>query len=91
MLISGVAAWGIFGIIFLCNPVQGYWDIAILGTCLDAEDHFWSTSIMGIVLDWVIWLLPIPVVGRLKLPRRQKMGLMVVFGFGGLYVFLHRL
>jgi hypothetical protein len=80
----GAASWGVFGVIFLCKPVHKYWDSAVAGTCMNAESHFWSTSIIGIVIDWAIWLLPIPVVGRLRLPRRQKMGLLVVFGLGGL-------
>lgn len=86
VMILGATAWGVFGVIFLCDPVHKYWDMTVLGTCMDAETHFWSTSIIGIVLDWAVWLLPIPVVGKLKLPRRQKLGLLVVFGLGGLCV-----
>jgi hypothetical protein len=82
-VILGAAAWGVFGVIFLCNPIPSYWDLRVPGSCGNAEDHFFSTSILGIVLDWAIWILPIPVVGRLKLPRRQKMGLLAVFGLGG--------
>ncbi|KAL6704524.1 hypothetical protein ACN47E_008153 [Coniothyrium glycines] len=82
VVILGAAAWGIFGVIFLCKPVQQYWDITLPGSCMDAEDHFWSTSIIGIVLDWAIWLLPVPAIGRLRLPRRQKIGLILVFGLG---------
>ena len=80
----GAVSWGVFGVIFLCSPVQKYWDSSTPGSCRNAEVHFWSTSIIGIVLDWAIWLLPIPVVGRLRLPRRQKIGLLVVFSLGGL-------
>lgn len=86
VLVLGAAAWGIFGNIFLCNPVQSYWDVSMSGTCMDKEKHFWSTSIIGIVLDFAIWILPIPVIGKLKLPKRQKMGLSIVLGLGGLYV-----
>ncbi|KAH5499869.1 hypothetical protein HBI29_157560 [Parastagonospora nodorum] len=82
--IIGAAAWGIFGVIFLCKPIHTYWNLRVNGTCMDAETHFFSTSVIGIVLDWAIWILPIPVVGRLKLPRRQKWGLMCVFGLGGM-------
>ncbi|KAH5251600.1 hypothetical protein HBI71_154770 [Parastagonospora nodorum] len=82
--IIGAAAWGIFGVIFLCKPIHTYWNLRVNGTCMDAETHFFSTSVIGIVLDRAIWILPIPVVGRLKLPRRQKWGLMCVFGLGGM-------
>lgn len=50
---------------------------------MNAERHFLSTSVIGIVLDWAIWILPIPVVGQLNLPRRQKCGVVGVFGLGG--------
>ena len=84
LLIIGATAWGVFGIIFLCNPVKTYWDVRADGKCMNAEHHFWSTSIVGIIIDWAIWILPMPIVGRLRLPRRQKIGLWIVFGFGGL-------
>ncbi|KAF1829235.1 hypothetical protein BDW02DRAFT_177731 [Decorospora gaudefroyi] len=81
--IIGATAWGIFGNVFLCDPVQSYWDIALSGTCMDKETHWRSTSIIGFLLDIAIWVLPIPLVGKLQLPRRQKMGLLIVFGMGG--------
>ncbi|CAO2647067.1 Nn.00g079890.m01.CDS01 [Neocucurbitaria sp. VM-36] len=82
VIILGAAAWGIFGVVFLCAPVQSYWNVTVSGTCKNAENNFWSTSIIGIVLDCAIWVLPIPVVGGLRLPRRQKIGLLIVFGMG---------
>ncbi|KAH7413936.1 hypothetical protein DE146DRAFT_783683 [Phaeosphaeria sp. MPI-PUGE-AT-0046c] len=83
-LTISAAAWGVFGVIFLCNPTHAYWDLETPNaTCKSAENHFLSTSIMGIVLDWAIWVLPIPVVGRLRLPRRQKKCMLGVFGLGG--------
>jgi hypothetical protein len=53
---------------------------------MNKESHFWSTSIIGIVLDFSIWVLPIPVVGKLRLPKRQKISLTAVFNLGGLWV-----
>lgn len=84
MSVLSATAWGTLGVVFLCRPVQRYWDMTAPGSCIDAEMHFWSTSIIGIVLDAAIWVVPMPVVGRLKLPRRPKMGVFVLFGVGGL-------
>ena len=81
-LVVGATGWGVFGNIFLCKPVQSYWDITITGTCMNKEKHFWSASVIGIVIDFAIWILPLPVLSLLKLPRRQKLGLLVVFGLG---------
>jgi hypothetical protein len=83
-LVLGAATWAVFGVVFLCDPIRSYWDLRVPGTCGNAEDHFFSTSVVGIFLDWAIWILPIPVVNRLNLPRRQRMGLLAVFGLGGM-------
>ncbi|KAF1962584.1 hypothetical protein CC80DRAFT_531417 [Byssothecium circinans] len=83
-LIAAALAYGFCGILFLCNPVEKFWNLQVPGTCNDAERYFWSTSIMGGVLDFAIWILPMPMVGRLKLGRRQRWGLLAVFGLGAL-------
>ncbi|ORY19184.1 hypothetical protein BCR34DRAFT_552696 [Clohesyomyces aquaticus] len=82
-LVMGAATWGILGVVFMCLPVRKYWDIAIPGTCMDPHDHFLSSASIGIVLDFAIWVLPMPVIGRMQLPGRQKAWLMAVFGLGG--------
>ncbi|KAF2754780.1 hypothetical protein EJ05DRAFT_503727 [Pseudovirgaria hyperparasitica] len=41
-------------------------------------------SPINVILDLVVWLLPMPLVSQLKLPRRQKIGLMVLFTLGGM-------
>ncbi|EUC41040.1 hypothetical protein COCMIDRAFT_30116 [Bipolaris oryzae ATCC 44560] len=83
ILVSSATAWGALGNIFLCRPIRSYWDVTVPGVCMNKERHFWSTSIIGIVVDVTIWMLPLPVVGRLSLPKRQKTGLLIVFGLGG--------
>jgi hypothetical protein len=40
------------------------------------------TTTPGTVTDFLIFLLPMPVVWTIKLPRRQKFILSAVFGFG---------
>jgi hypothetical protein len=47
----------------------------------------WFTfAATSIVTDLAIWLLPMPVLKSLQLPRKQKYSLMGVFALGGLYV-----
>lgn len=84
VLVLAAAGWGVGGVIFLCKPVQKYWNGELSGTCINAEYHFWSTAILGIVLDWVIWGLPMPVIGKLKVGRQQRIWLMGMFGLGAL-------
>ena len=40
VVVTGAAAWGVFGAVFLCNPIPKYWDTSILGDCGDAALHF---------------------------------------------------
>ena len=75
-------AWGVFGIAFMCNPISRAWKPLLMGTCINSEHHFWSTATLGICLDFAGLVLPMPVIGKLRLPRRQKAGLVGVFGLG---------
>lgn len=64
--------------------MHAYWDVRVQGRCISAEDHFASTSIIGIVLDFAIWMVPIPVVVGLRMRWKEKVGLLILFGMGGL-------
>jgi hypothetical protein len=70
----------------MCSPIDRYWHPQLGGTCLKAEHHFWSTATLGILLDFAGWIVPMPIIGKLSLPPRQKLGLIGVFGLGALYV-----
>lgn len=78
----GATAWGVFGIVFLCSPIHKYWHAQYPGRCMDAEEHFWSCSLIGIILDCLIWVMPMPMLSGLKLGRRAKIELLVPFGLG---------
>lgn len=77
----------IFTIIFACIPVSAYWDLALQGTakCFSAKTY--STlgvlnSVVGIVSDVLLALLPIPVIAGLQLTRRTKIALSCVMALG---------
>lgn len=93
------AAWGL--IIFIttvgfvmiltscvsCLPIPYYWDRSVKGGhCIDLMAFWFSFSSFNIVTDLAVWLLPMPVLKNLQLPRKQKMSLIGVFALGGLYI-----
>ncbi|KAF2091040.1 hypothetical protein K490DRAFT_17157, partial [Saccharata proteae CBS 121410] len=82
-IVTGAACWGVFGGIFLCSPVHKYWDPKTPGHCTDAETYWLSTAGVGIIMDFVIWLLPMPLIGHLRLPLKQKISVIAVFALGG--------
>jgi hypothetical protein len=43
---------------------------------------WYANAVMQIFTDVVILILPMPLLSKLHLPRRQKVGMMLVFGVG---------
>ncbi|KAF2871164.1 hypothetical protein BDV95DRAFT_544992 [Massariosphaeria phaeospora] len=83
VLIQGAMIYGIGGFVLICDPVRKYWTPLLPGQCSDPSVHFRASSIIGIVLDVSIWILPMPIIGTLNLARKQRIALWGVFGLGG--------
>jgi hypothetical protein len=87
-LIAFICIGGIAFIItscFSCWPVAFYWDKDIKsGRCVNLIAFWFSFSGFNILTDILVWLLPMPVLWALQLPRRQKLSLIGVFALGGL-------
>lgn len=76
--------WTFVGSIFLCFPINFFWDKAVEGgKCLDQQVVWFTNSTVNIFQDVLIFFLPIPVLRRLEIPAAQKKALMVVFAIGG--------
>ncbi|PGG99107.1 hypothetical protein GX51_06447 [Blastomyces parvus] len=68
--------------IFECTPIEKAWDHSIPGKCINLTAHWFSNAISTASSDIVTLLLPMPVIHRLRLPRRQKYALMGIFALG---------
>ncbi|KAI0532438.1 hypothetical protein GGR58DRAFT_490195 [Xylaria digitata] len=83
-----VSAWGIestFASIFQCTPVsyrnyQKYSGIS--GHCIDYALFSLVTSIINTITDLVILLMPMPLVWKLRMPRREKWLVFATFAVG---------
>ena len=82
ILILPAACWGIFGGTFLCSPTARLWRPELPGHCLNAQKYWISVAGLDIGLDFLVLLLPLPAITNLHLPRKQKLGLMLVFLLG---------
>ncbi|VBB71378.1 Putative protein of unknown function [Podospora comata] len=71
-----------------CIPLNSYWDFTVEKKYCHAQSVWWSNTGMHMVTDFLIFLLPMPVVWSIRLPRRQKLALSGVFGFGFLVCFI---
>ncbi|CAM1508581.1 Fc.00g054290.m01.CDS01 [Cosmosporella sp. VM-42] len=72
-----------FVIIFACHPFKRHWEIgATEGGCINETALYVATAVLGIVSDLVLLLMPIPMIVRLQMPSRQKLGLILLFSIG---------
>ncbi|EXJ86059.1 hypothetical protein A1O1_06428 [Capronia coronata CBS 617.96] len=71
--------------IFQCRPVgAGYQYPTPLGRvkCTDIVTLYLSSAPVNIVTDIAVLFLPMPILTRMRLPRKQKIILVVTFSFG---------
>ncbi|KAH8723281.1 hypothetical protein GQ44DRAFT_710388 [Phaeosphaeriaceae sp. PMI808] len=78
---------GSFEFLFRCRPIAKYWDLSIsYGSCIDHTKIFIFSGAMNTATDMIILLLPVFILWNLHLPRRQKIGVILILMTGGLYV-----
>ncbi|KAL9591226.1 MAG: hypothetical protein Q9179_007936 [Wetmoreana sp. 5 TL-2023] len=73
-----------------CQPFDANWDPKLPGaSCLDKEGLFRWGSLPNILTDIIMLVLPMRTVWQLQLSMRYKIGLIVTFAVGSLYVCCH--
>lgn len=84
-IVALYTTWAVLSGYVNCVPVAKFWDREIPGGCLDFEIVWFFNASMNIATDVALFILPMPLLSRLQLPRMQKIGLMGVFAIGILY------
>ncbi|KAK4129796.1 hypothetical protein N657DRAFT_653079 [Parathielavia appendiculata] len=64
-----------------CIPLHSYWDFTVEKRYCHPQSMWWSNTGLHMVTDFLIFLLPMPIVWTLNLPRRQKLILSAVVCF----------
>lgn len=86
IIIAGYSIGIFFSYIFACDPIQKAWDATITtGSCINLPALYIVTAVLGVATDFVIALIPLPVVLRLQLSKKHKAGLVLLFTIGSLY------
>jgi hypothetical protein len=83
LIVAGL--WMVISGFVFCIPVHDFWTLnrSIHDKhCLPEGPVWYSNAAMQILSDIVIMILPLPVVSKLQLPRKQKMGIILVFCVG---------
>lgn len=68
--------------LFTCVPVQKAWNRTTPGHCLDTHQTFLGATISNILVDFIILILPMPMLWQLHIETRRKFGLVGVFAAG---------
>jgi hypothetical protein len=75
--------WTVFASIFACVPARAFWTKE-KAACINQYAMWFTNAAINIATDFVIILLPIPVIRNLNLGQRQRIGLIAIFAVGGL-------
>jgi hypothetical protein len=85
-----VGAWSLSQVlvgVFICHPIAGFWDQTIKAKCIPNLPQWYINAAGNIATDIAIFVLPLPVLSHLNLPKLQKIILIGIFSMGFLQVF----
>jgi hypothetical protein len=69
--------------IFFCKPISAYWH-RDRGTCIDQQKAIMADSVISIVTDLWILILPVPMLWSLQMSAARKLRVVGILGAGGL-------
>ena len=60
-------------VIFSCAPVHKFWDFFRPGYCVSPRGQWLAASTSNIIIEFIILVMPVPMLWRLNVDRRHKM------------------
>ena len=74
--------WALGMYLTMCVPIAKMWDVSIQDGYCHPLTVWWALTYLHISSDFLIFIIPIPVVVTMTIPMRQKVGLLIVFTMG---------
>ncbi|KAK0732222.1 hypothetical protein B0H67DRAFT_549831 [Lasiosphaeris hirsuta] len=72
----------------LYSPTASYWNLFRFQTdCMPEEPPLMVQAVLTVLADFIVWVLPLPTLFAARLPRNQRLALIVLFSFGFFVVF----
>ncbi|KAI0176110.1 hypothetical protein GGR52DRAFT_346223 [Hypoxylon sp. FL1284] len=68
--------------IFTCDPVGGFWEETIDSRCIPNYPQWYISAAGNIATDLVIFVIPLPALVHLHLPKAQRLVLIGIFSLG---------
>ncbi|KAI9826340.1 MAG: hypothetical protein M1832_000257 [Thelocarpon impressellum] len=82
-LLGGNLVGSAAGIIFGCTPIRKAWDPSITtGKCIELVTYARTTGALNTIFDFMVLLLPVPMVWGLHLKWRYKLAVLAIFANG---------
>jgi hypothetical protein len=73
--------------VFQCSPIAAFWDQSKQGSkCFKNEPWWISYATVQITTDFLLIAMPVRQILKLSMGRAEKLGIVLVFTTGGLYV-----
>jgi hypothetical protein len=77
---------GSFYWLFACRPLEKFWDPSISrGSCIEWSKINIFSGVMNTATDIIILVLPIFMLRKVRLPKWERIGLVLMMMTGGLY------
>lgn len=83
LVVAGL--WMVLSGFIFCVPVPIFWSMnksLVAAHCLPKAPVWFTNASIQIITDIIILILPMPIVSKLRLPKRQRAGIMIIFGVG---------
>ncbi|KAL6722052.1 hypothetical protein ACLMJK_001157 [Lecanora helva] len=80
----------VLALIFQCDPISGFWDVQVHLTakCVSTAKLYLANSILNVLTDFMVLLLPIPMLVALQVGLKQKVLIWSAFAAGSLTAIL---
>ncbi|KAL3480530.1 hypothetical protein BJX99DRAFT_266449 [Aspergillus californicus] len=65
-----------------CRPIPKAWDTDLTGTCVNINVFYLCNAALNIATDLLTYTLPIRVIFKLQMPRKQKIALVFILCLG---------
>ncbi|KAI9803752.1 MAG: hypothetical protein M1826_004943 [Phylliscum demangeonii] len=82
-IVAGQTISNVVCSIFMCTPIEVFWYPNVKEDhCIDIPKFFTVATLLNITTDFVTYLLPMRLIWTLRIPIRQKVGVILVLGLG---------
>ena len=85
-IICANAVESILGFLLQCLPVPKFWNHTLPGHCINQKLFITLASVLYMITDLIIYVMPMPIIWQLHMTKRRKVELSIVFLLGGLCV-----